>query len=83
MHEAFHFLSVHPKFEVEIPINRSKLPSKNPHSLIASCNEVLVSDDVVTTEEPAQNYLFVICPSKKTRSTEREAVKQSDSVICH
>ena len=30
---AYHFLSVHSKFEVEIPMDGNKPPSKNPNSL--------------------------------------------------
>jgi hypothetical protein len=34
--KAYHFLSVHPKFEVEIPTDGSRLPSRSPINLIAS-----------------------------------------------
>lgn len=56
--EAIQFFSVNPKFEVEIPIDRSKLSSKNPHSLMTSLNKECVSDDMVIIEGTAQMFLL-------------------------
>jgi hypothetical protein len=70
--QAYHFLSVHPRFEVEIPMDGNKPTPKNPNSLIArdSADPVPVDNGVT-----ASNQSFVARPVKKTQPTGREASK--------
>ena len=58
--KAYLFLSVHPKFEVEIPVDGTKPPSKNPNAL---ASEELLDSGI--SDEP--NMSFVIRPPKKSR----------------
>jgi hypothetical protein len=69
----YHTHSVHPKFEMEIPIDGSKLPSKNPNMLVSENKNDL---DFVNTDVSAS---FVACLSKNSRPSGREATKCSDA----
>jgi hypothetical protein len=76
--KAYNFLSSHPKFEVKIPTNGSRLPSKNPSNLIAS---VPPDQNLDHLNKTTLNEYFVIHPAvKKTRPVGRGAAKQSDAV---
>jgi hypothetical protein len=75
--KAYHFLSVHPKFEVEIPADGTKPPSKNPNALASE--ELLGSG---TSDEP--NMSFVNRPPKKVDPLEGRppnAVMQSSLLL--
>ncbi len=48
--QAYHFLSVHLKFEVKIPIDGTKPPSKNPDDLTSANNKVSKSVDIGVSE---------------------------------
>ena len=63
--KAYHFLAVHPKFEVEIPINGTDSQSKYPNAL---ASEKLLDNG--NSDKPDMS--FVICPPKKSRPAGRE-----------
>ena len=75
--KAYLFLSNHPKFEVEIPLNPSqKRPSKNPNSIQAEGEDSISNNK----EDTPPDLSFVIHPQSKTRPAGREATKRSDAV---
>ena len=57
--KAYHFLSVHPKFEVEIPVDGTKPRSKYPNAL---ASEELLDSGISDTP----NMSFVNRPPKKS-----------------
>ena len=77
MYEGSSLPSVHPKFEVEIPIDGSKPLSKNPNTLISANNDYNFDEMGVSNES---SMSFVTFPAKKNRPTGREATKHSDAV---
>ena len=71
--KAYYFISVHPKFEVKIPIDGTKPPSKYPNAL---ASEELLDSGI--SGKP--NMSFVIRPPKKSRPAGRETTNRSDAV---
>jgi len=64
---AYHFLSSHPKLEVEIPTDpKQHQPSKNPNSILSSCKDI---QDTATYSElsksPISTKPFIAHPAKK------------------
>ena len=56
---AYHFLSVHPKFEVKIPMDGNKPPFKNANSLIAQDSDDPVPVDNGVTPSN-QSFLLIL-----------------------
>ena len=76
--KMYNFLSQHPKFEVEIPLNPSqKRPSKNPNSIQAEGEDFISSND---NEDTTPDLSFVIHPQSKTCPAGRDSTKRSDAV---
>ena len=76
--KAYHFLSSHPKLEVDIPTNGLRRLSRNPNKLIAS---VPAYQNLDHLNQTTPNKSFVIHPAvKKTRPAGRDATKQGDAV---
>ncbi len=67
--KAYHFLSVHPEFEVKILTDGNKPPCMNPHSVMTSLSEDLVPKGINRIEGIALNNSFDIHPAIKTRPT--------------
>jgi hypothetical protein len=72
------FLSNHPKFDVEIPLNPSqKRPSKNPNSIQAETDDFTAAVEI---EDLQPDNSFVIHPQRSSRPAGRELAKRADAV---
>jgi hypothetical protein len=71
--KSYHFLSKHPKFEVEFPTNGSKPPPKHPNSIRKADLPDNLSD---TNPDPEATETFVRLPQKKDRPAGREYSKR-------
>ncbi len=74
--KVYHFLLVHSKFEVKIPIDGSKPPPKNPNSL---ASEEFVNGEIC--DDP--NLSLVNCPPKKSRLLEGRPPNVACSKVCY
>ena len=78
MYEGILLLSSHPKFEIKIPTNGSRLSSKNPSNLIAS---VPADQNLDHLNKTSPSKSFVIHPAvKKAMPAGRGTTKQSDGL---
>ena len=75
--KSFHFLSKHPKFEVEFPTDRSKPPTKHPNSFRCADTLDKVSD---TNFDREASESFVRLPKSKERPAVREYSKRVDAI---
>ena len=76
--KAYMFLSSHPKFDVEIPLNPSqKRPSKNPNAIQAEADDFTAAVDI---EDSQPDNSFVIHPPRLSRPVGRELAKRADAV---
>ena len=71
--KAYHFLSKHPKFEVEFPVDGSKSPPKHPSSIRKAITWDSLEDLV---DKPDKSTTFVRLPTKKKRPIGRETPKE-------
>ena len=77
--KAYLFLSSHPKFDVEIPVDPSqKRPSKNPNSIQAEADDFTAAN--VENEDSQPDQSFVIHPQSRSRPIGRESAKRADAV---
>ena len=70
--KAYHFLSQHPKFEVEFPTDSSKPPPKHPNSIRKGNLPEALEDAFNDSEE---SNTFVKVPSRKDQPNGREKSK--------
>jgi len=70
--KAYHFLSVHPKFEIKITIYGSKPQSKNPNALVSA--NIKQNDQAFVNTDVSASFVAHLC--KKCRPSGRETVIQ-------
>ena len=73
---AYHFLSQHPKFEVEFPGDGIKPPPKQPNSI----RKAALPDSLDAEEEGGGYNTFVKVPSKNEWPAGREKSKRIDAI---
>lgn len=73
---AYHFLSQHPKFEVEFPGEGVKPPPKHPNSI----RKASLQDTLDPEEEVGEHNTFVKVPTRKDRPAGREKSKRVDAI---
>jgi hypothetical protein len=75
VHEGISLFVNHPKFSIEIPLNSTKRPSKNPNSIQAEGQEYESSG---TNRTSGQS--FIIQPENRSHPIGQEASKRADAV---
>ena len=75
--KMYHFLSQHPKFEVEFLVDGSKLPSKHPNSIRKTSVPDSLEDLV---DKPDKSTTFVRLVTRKEHPSGREQYKRVDAI---
>lgn len=75
--KSYHFLSKHPKFEVEFPPDGSKPPPKHPNSMQKADLSDHLSNTILDSDF---NEMFVRSPNKKERPAGREYSNRVDEI---
>ena len=75
--KAYFFLTKHPKFEVEFPVDGSKPLPKHPYPIRK--NNIL-DTQVDLSFDPENGSTFVGTPGKKERPVGREQLKHVDAI---
>lgn len=75
--KVYHFLSQHPKFEIEFPPDGSRPPPKHPNSIRKGTAHESTGD---TEQNLDESKTFLKLPSRKERPAGREATKRVDAI---